>query len=82
MRAIQDMERRERDRLVNPPFVFLGETAGKKLSLLPGDVCYVGPVPVKIVPTRGRRLKAWWYNVRCWIAQYVLRVDVNDNENW
>lgn len=31
------------------------------------------------VPARWRRMARWWFDVRCWVAENVLRVPVGDD---
>lgn len=38
-----------------------------------------GPGRGRFVPARGRRVARWWFEVRCWIAEKVLRVPVGDD---
>lgn len=38
-----------------------------------------GPGRGAFVPARWRRVARWWFDVRCWIAERILRVPVGED---
>ncbi len=37
-----------------------------------------GPNKGRVIPARWRRVARWWFDVRCWVAEKVLRVPVGE----